>query len=160
MELSEDGPGLRTDVTLPDINPNIRLHVNAGHPSNQRRSASNTSPSSTFAVDHAFGSQGDSPPRAASMPAFTGQFGERIRRVWPEFPAQTILLGHSSHDGWSPSATPSSWTWAMTVASVAPLRNTWKRRPFTTTASLRRRTVPAWHTPSGATPFHAPWPSA
>lgn len=24
----------------------------------------------------------------------------------------------------------------MTVASVAPVRNTWKRRPFTTTASL------------------------
>lgn len=83
-ELSEDGPGPRTDVTLPDINPNIRLHVNAGRPSNQRRSASNTSPSSTFAVDHAFGSQGDSPPRAASMPAFTGQFGERIQAdiVW------------------------------------------------------------------------------
>ena len=154
-------------LTFPDINPTIskevkasvaRLHVNAGHPNNQelkRLLATHGSSNSQVltAIEHlrcgsCIRTSRPTPPRSASMPAFTLQLGERIQAdiVWvrdmtgQNFPVLGVVCvatnfqvaarpasRSSAHcldtlrTMWLvPFGTHSRWTWMMMVVLAAP----------------------------------------
>lgn len=193
-------------LTFPDINPTIskevkasvaRLHVNAGHPNNQelkRLLATHGSINSQVltAIEHlrcgsCIRTSRPTPPRSASMPAFTLQLGERIQAdiVWvrdmtgQNFPVLGVVCVATNFQVAARPASRSSAHCLDTLRTMwlvpfgyplamdvdddgcfgGALKHTWKRRLFTSTLFPRRRTC-SWHMPSGATLFCAPWPSA